>query len=97
MLAGLFCSFPQSGDVEPAIMAYLDTVKNEAFEDVAAAVNRLRRGESPNADPAFLPTGAQFCIEVGVHRNARLGRAKAKDAKVVGILPPNHFQNKWKA
>jgi hypothetical protein len=80
-------------------MAYLDTVKDEAFEDVAAAVNRLRRGESPNADPAFLPTGAQFCVEVGVHRSARLGRVKASKpgSNVVGILPATHFQNKWKA
>ncbi len=84
-LTELFCNFPQSGDLEPNIAAYLNTVKDEHLSDIEAGVLRFRRGEVPGHDAAFCPTGAQFYREVRFQSQIR--GIREKGANVVSLVP----------
>lgn len=86
-LTELFCNFPQSGDPEPNIVAYLHTVKDEALADIEGAMTRFRRGEVPGADAAFCPTGAQFYREVRNQRHVREIKTK-QTGNVVALAQP---------
>lgn len=94
-LTELFCNFPQSGDLEPNIVAYLHTVKEQDLADVEAAVTRFRRGEVPGHDAAFCPTGAQFYREVRNQSQVREIKAR-RDSNVIAISQPrSKFMRQW--
>lgn len=85
-MAELFCNFQVPADeMEPKILAYVQTVKDETLTDIDAAVVRFRRGEVPGHDVAFCPTGAQFYREVKFQKHVRGIRENGDN--VVALLP----------
>lgn len=65
--------------MEASILAYLQTVKDEALSDIEDAVMRFRRGEVPGVDDAFCPTGPQFYKEVRFQGRVRLIRERREE------------------
>lgn len=86
-LAELFCNFRVPADeMEPKILAYVQTVKDESLPDIEAGVLRFRRGEVPGHDVAFCPTGAQFYREVRFQSQIR--GIREKGGNIVALVPP---------
>lgn len=83
-LSDLFGGFPASSrdqdDADLSLKAYAKAVEGLPLEPITWAVDRFIRGLVENHNPAFMPTSAEFAIEVRAqffkmhHQNTKGGK-----------------------